>query len=64
MKYILKVYHKSKYLGFKKQEYIEFNSFEEIMIYLSKKKIQYKDYEIFAKVVLWKNIKLLIFMQV
>ena len=51
MKYILKVYHKSKYFGFKKQEYIEFNSFEEIMIYLSKKKIRYEDYEIFAKVV-------------
>lgn len=52
MKYILKVYHRSKYIGFKKQEYIEFNSYEEIMIYLSQKKIKYEDYEIYAKVVL------------
>ena len=51
MKYILKVYHKSKYLGFKKQEYIEFNSYEEVMIYICNKNITYKDYEIFAKVV-------------
>lgn len=51
MKYILKIYHKSKYLGFKKQEYIEFNSYEEVMIYISQKKIKYEDYEIFAKVV-------------
>lgn len=52
MKYILKVYYKSKYLGFKKHEYIEFDTYEEVMIYVMKKKIKYENYEIFAKVVL------------
>lgn len=52
MKYILKIYHKSKYFGFKKQEYLEFDKYEDIMIYLSKKKIKYEDYEIYAKVIL------------
>ena len=52
MKYILKVYHKSKYLGFKKVEYKEFNTYEELMIYVCEKKIKYNNYEIFAKVTL------------
>ena len=50
MKYILKVYKNSKYFGFKKQEYIEFNSYEEVMIYVCNKKIKYDNYEIYAKI--------------
>lgn len=53
MKYILKVYKNSKYFGFKKQEYIEFNSYEEVMIYVCNKKIKYDNYEIYAKINLW-----------
>lgn len=52
MKYILKIYNKSKYFGFKKVEYKEFNTYEELMIYVCEKKIKYENYEIFAKVVL------------
>lgn len=52
MKYILKVYSKSKYFNFKRYEYIEFDTYEEVMIYVMKKSIKYENYEIFAKVVL------------
>ena len=52
MKYILKVYHKSKYFTFKRCEYIEFDTYEEVMIYVMKKSIKYENYEIFAKVIL------------
>lgn len=50
MKYLLKVKIKSKYLGFHKTEYIEFNSYEEVMIYICNKNINYKDYEVYAKI--------------
>lgn len=50
MKYLLKVYKKSKYIGFHKYEYIEFNSYEEVMIYICNKKIKYNNYEIYAKI--------------
>lgn len=52
MKYILKVYHKSKYLGFKKQEYIEFSTYEKVVVYICKNNLKYEDYEIYAKVIL------------
>ena len=52
MKYILKVYHKSKYFNFKRYEYIEFDTYEEVMIYVMKKSIKYENYEIYAKVIL------------
>lgn len=50
MKYLLKVFKKSKYIGFKKYEYIEFNSYEEVMIYICNKQIKYNNYEIYAKI--------------
>lgn len=50
MKYLLKVKIKSKYLGFHKIEYIEFNSYEEVMIYICNKNIRYDNYEIYAKI--------------
>jgi len=52
MNYLLKIYHKSKYFGFKKYEYIEFESYCEIMIYVNDKNLKYENYEIYAKVVL------------
>ena len=56
MKYLLKIKIKSKYFDFHKVEYIEFNSYEEVMIYICKKKIKYDNYEIYAKVILWKAV--------
>lgn len=50
MKYLLKVKIKSKYLGFHKTDYIEFNSYEEVMIYICNKNIRYDNYEIYAKI--------------
>lgn len=50
--YILKVYHRSKYLGFKKREYLEFDTFKEIQNYISKQNLKYTDYELYAKVIL------------
>ena len=50
MRYLLKVYSKSKYFGFKKCEYIEFNSYEEVMIYVCNNKIKYNNYEVYAKI--------------
>lgn len=50
MKYLLKVKIKSKYLGFHKTEYLEFNSYEEVMIYVCNKQIKYDNYEIYAKI--------------
>lgn len=52
MRYILKVYHKLKYLGFKKHEYLEFNTFIAVRNYLSKQNLKYTDYELYAKVIL------------
>lgn len=52
MNYILKIKIKSKYLGFHKTEYIEFNSYEEIVFYLRKHKIKYDNYEIYGKIIL------------
>ena len=52
MRYILKIYYKSKYFGFEKIEYKEFETYEEVMIYIMKKSIKYENYEIFAKVIL------------
>lgn len=50
--YILKVYHKSKYLGFKKREYLEFDTFKEVQNYISKQNLKYIDYELYGKVIL------------
>ena len=50
MKYLLKLKIKSKYFGFHKTEYIEFNSYEEVMIYICKKNIKYNNYEVYAKI--------------
>ena len=54
MKYILKIYHKSKYFGFEREEYKEFDTYEQIMLYVSEKKICYENYEIYGRVILWK----------
>ena len=50
--YILKVYHKSKYFGFKKHEYLEFYTFKEIQNYIFKQNLKYTDYELYTKVIL------------
>lgn len=50
--YILRIKHKSKYFGFKKCEYIEFDTFEEVEYYIFKQNLKYTDYEIYAKVIL------------
>lgn len=50
MKYLLKVKIKSKYLGFHKTEYIEFNTYEDVMLYVCNNKINYKNYEVYAKI--------------
>ena len=52
MKYILKIYYKSKYFGFEKTEYKEFNKYSEVMLYICKHNIKYENYEIYAKVIL------------
>lgn len=51
MNYILKVYNKSKYLGFKRYEYKEFDSYGELMSYIHIKNIKYEDYIIYVKVI-------------
>lgn len=50
MNYILKYWYKSKYFGFKRLEYKEFDSYSQIMIFISENKIKYNEYEIFSKV--------------
>lgn len=52
MKYILKIYHKSKYFGFEKIEYKEFETYADLMVYVCDKQLKYENYEVFAKVVL------------
>lgn len=52
MKYILKIYHKSKYFGFEREEYKEFDTYEQIMLYVTEKKIRYENYEIYGRVIL------------
>lgn len=50
MNYILKYWYKSKYFGFKRLEYKEFDSYSQIMIFILENKIKYNEYEIFSKV--------------
>lgn len=50
--YILKIYYKSRYFGFKRVEYKEFDDYVKMIIYISEKKIDYRNYQIFSKVVL------------
>lgn len=50
MNYILRIYCKSKYFGFERTKYKEFDSYEETMIYITENNIKYNDYEIFLKV--------------
>lgn len=47
MKYILKIYHHSKYKNYKRVEYKEFKTFQELQNYVKKNKISYNDHEIF-----------------
>lgn len=51
MKYILKYFYPSKYFGFKRYKYKEFEKYEEIMIFISDNKIKFEDYEIFGKII-------------
>lgn len=48
MKYILKIYYKSKYFGFKKYEYIEFDTFILMMNYINKNHLKSINYEMYA----------------
>ena len=48
MNYILRIEYKSKYFGFKKIEYIEFDSYEECIVYVCKNDIRYDMYSIYA----------------
>lgn len=52
MNYILKIYHKSKYFNFKRYEYLEFNSYEEIYNFVNNHNLKSSDYEIYGKVIL------------
>lgn len=48
MNYILKVYHKSKYLGFEKIQYKEFDNLSDLMSYVLKNKLE-DNYQIYIK---------------
>lgn len=50
--YILKVYHKSKYFGFKKIEFKEFEEYKDIILYIAKNKLKQKDYIIYSITIL------------
>lgn len=50
MNYILKYYKKSKYIGFNKMYYKEFQSYEDAYHYVCDHNIRYCDYDIYAKV--------------
>lgn len=52
MKYIMKIYHKSKYFNFRRSEYLEFESYEEVSKFIKKHNLKINDYEIFGKVIL------------
>ena len=47
MNYILNYYIKSKYLGFTKNYYHEFDSIEEISNFIEKHKKEIKDFEVY-----------------
>lgn len=48
MNYILRIKKKSKYFGFEKIEYKEFESYSECMIYICENKIRYDMYNIYS----------------
>ena len=50
MTYLLKYYDKSKYFGFNKLYYKEFNTYEEVMIYVCENNINYKNYTVYARI--------------
>ena len=52
MNYIINFYKKSKYFGFVRCEYKEFNSYQEAYNYIDLHKIKSSDYDIYAKVIL------------
>ena len=52
MRYILKYWYKSKYFGFKRLDYKEFETYEQVVIYICENSIKYDEYEIFAKIIL------------
>ncbi len=52
MNYILKYIAKSKYFGFIKVYYKEFNSYQELYEFVEKYEIRSSDYDIYGKVIL------------
>lgn len=52
MNYILKYYRRSRYLGFSRLEYKEFNSYSELYNFVDKYQLRSCDYDIYGKVIL------------
>lgn len=50
--YILKVYHKSKYFGFTRSEFKEFERYEDLKRYVIKKKLRQSEYVIYSVTIL------------
>jgi len=50
MNYILKYYKKSRYIGFNKLYYKEFNTYQDAYEFTIKENIKSCDYDIYAKV--------------
>lgn len=50
MDYILKYYKKSKYIGFKKLYYKEFNTYQDAYKFTLDEEIRSCDYDIYARV--------------
>jgi len=47
MKYILKIYYRSKYIGYQKVEYKEFENYCDVIIYVLNNRLS--DYEIYIR---------------